>query len=455
MNAPGCLFVPPGSRIGNFAGAVAWLWRLGPVLDSPDPSAVGLGWLEDASELHALVDAGRLAGAAIFATRPGPNHGPMPSRARVAGVASFGEGRRVAGQFYVLHGGRPAIRSSIGVHAVRDGRWMVLGADPDTSWGALDGFWVLPALADFLVDLLDRPLVMLPSLGWVRYDDVPGTAYHQIIGHDKPDENVRKRVARVAKLFGRNGARLNIAIPSRALVDGREVGADEVWPQAVAAIRRGIEDGTLEPVCHGYMHLDTDAWAKGEINPREFRGVDREEADRRLEVSLEWFERALGVAPQTFVAPTWAYGAGLMEALAGRGLPAWLPPQPGPLVADGNGRETVGSNMEGLYRLDYGPFGALAEAGFPPSIVIHGGLFDMRSASLHKITEARTTARLILRRDLFRFPWVPGVRWIGAGELLDRLRGHGQIEVRGERISNPAGFDVLVRDRTARRLATE
>jgi hypothetical protein len=172
----GAIFVPDGSRIARFGQALAWLWRLGPVLDSPDQAAVGLGWLEDGAELHSLVESGRLAGAAVFATRPGAPEGPMPSRARVAGVASFGEGLRVAGQFSVLHGGKAAVRSSLGVHAVREGRWMGLGADPDTSWGALEGFWVLPALADFMADVLDRPLVMLPPLGWVRYDDLPGSA---------------------------------------------------------------------------------------------------------------------------------------------------------------------------------------------------------------------------------------------------------------------------------------
>lgn len=456
--APGYLFAPPGSPISNFAEAVAWLWRLGPVLDSPHPDAVGLGWLGDSAELDALVGAGRLAGAAVFATRPGPFDGALPSRARVNGVASFGSGRRVAGQFYVLNGGnggKPVVRSSLGVHAVRDGRWMVFGADPDTSWGSLDGFWVLPALADFMTDVLDRPLVMLPPLGWVRYDDVPGTAYHQISGSDKPDAKVRRRVEKAAKLFRENDSVLNIAIASRALVEGSEVAVDEVWPQAVDAIARGVEQGVIEPVCHGYLHLNTESWAAGEISPKEFENVDREEAGRRLDVAAGWFEQALAVKPQTFVAPTWAYSPGLIAALADRHLPAWLPPAPAPLVATGNGRETITSSMEGLYRLDYGPFGAMAEAGLPPSIIVHGGLFDPRPDMLRKLREAPSTARLAWRRDLFRFPWVSGVRWVGARELLNRFEGHGQIEVHGDRISNPAGFDIVVRDRSGRRLTTE
>jgi hypothetical protein len=452
LSAPGSLFTLPASRIRPFAETIAWLWRLGPLLGSPQRGAVGLGWLEDAAELRSLLDAGELAGAAIFVTRPGPEDGPIPSRARFSNVASFGEGKRVFGQFSLLSGGTPAVRSPIGVHAVRDGGWMVFGADPEGAWGALDGFWVLPALADFLVEVLDRPLVMLPSLGWVRYDDLPGTAYHLISGRDKPDGKVRRRVERLAEQFGEAGGCLNIAIVPRALRDGEDVPVDAIWPQSIAAIADGVGEGAIEPVAHGYMHLDLDAYrASGEVNPREFASVARAEAERRLDISLSWFEATFGAVPRTFVAPTWAYGPGLLEALAERGLPAWVPPEPGPLVANGNARETLFSTLEGLHRLDYGPFAALAEAGLPPSVIVHGGLFDSRIVYLRKLREAPTTAKLVMRRDLQRFPWVEGVRWIGAGEMLDRLRGHDRIEVDGDRVSNPAGFDVVIRDRGGRR----
>lgn len=453
MSPPGHLFASPGSRIAGFAKALAWLWRLGPVLDSPQRAAVGLGWHEESAELRALLDEGRLAAVAVFATRPGPGDAAMPSRGWVSGVASFGEGRRVGGQFCALHGGAPVVRSSLGVHAVRDGRWMVLGADPESSWGTLVGFWVLPALADFLSDVLDRPLVMLPPLGLVRYDDVPGSAYHQLSGRDKQDRKVRRRIERATKLFASHRSRLNVAIPSRALVDGAEVGVDDVWPEAVGAIGRAIEAGTVEPLCHGSLHLNTEAWARGEIDPREFKGVDGTEAGRRIDSSMDWFGRVLGARPATFVAPTWAYSPGLMAALAERELPAWLPPRPGPLLVDGNGHDTLSSGLEGLFRLDYGPFGALAAAGLPPVVVTHGGLFDMRGPLLRKPRELPANARLALRRDLFRFPWVPGIRWIGAGELLARLRGHDEIEMRGDRLVNPAGFDVVVRSRDGQRLS--
>ncbi|MEX2108308.1 MAG: hypothetical protein WD827_05435 [Solirubrobacterales bacterium] len=374
----------------------------------------------------------------------------MPSRGWVSGVASFGEGRRVEGQFCVLNGGEVAVRSSLGTHAIREGNWMVLGAEPENAWGTLAGFWVLPALADLFAGVLERPLVMLPSLGWVRYDDLPGTAYHQVSGRDKSDRKVRRRIERVTETFADRDAPLNMAIPSRAFAAGEEVGVEEIWPESIAAIRRGIEAGTIEPLCHGYLHLNSDAWARGEINPREFKGVDGPEAGRRVDFSMDWFERVLGVRPRTFVAPTWAYSASLLAVLSEREIPAWLPPWPGPLVAGDNGRETITSGMEGLFRLDYGPLQALAQAGLPPSIVVHGGLFDMRRPLPVKPREVPTAMRLALRRDIFRFPWVSGLRWIGAAELLDRLRGHDRIEVDGDRISNPAGFDVVVHGRNGR-----
>jgi peptidoglycan/xylan/chitin deacetylase (PgdA/CDA1 family) len=448
----GILFVPPGSRVRRFAEALAWLWRLGPVLDSPVAGAVGLGSIEDAEELHRRLRAGDLAGAAVFATRPGPEEGPMPSRQRLVGVASFGPGCRVSGQFSVLHGGKPLLRSSLGVHAVRDGGWMVFGADPETSWGALDGFWVLPALADFLTDLLERPLIMLPPIGWARYDDVPGTAYHQVTDRDHSDAKVRRRVEKVTELFKRSGSSLNVAVVPRAFADVGEVAADTVWPRAFEAIERGVEEQVIEPLLHGYLHLDTDAWASGQVSPREFAQVDRDEAGRRLDVGIDWFRQRFGSRPNTFVAPTWAYSEGLISALSERELPAWLPPRPAPLVEGDNGRETLFSTLEGLFRLDYGPFRALAHAGMPPTVVVHGGLFDSRTASLRKLREAPTTIRLIAARDLFRAPWVPEVRWIGAGELLRRYRGHARVEVDGDRIENPGGFDVVVRDRSGSRL---
>jgi hypothetical protein len=452
VSGPGSIYVPPGSRLRGFAETVAWLWRLGPVLDSPDRAMVGLGWQDEAADLQRLLRAGSLAGAVVFATRPGPGDGSTPSRARRMGTASFGRDRRVSGQFYVLDGGgEPVVRSSLGVHAVRDDAWMVLGADPDGSWGALDAFWVLATLADFMVDVLDRPLVMLPPVGWARYDDVPGTAYHQLGGRAKSDRKMRRRVERVAERFAELGMCLNVAITPATLLDGREAPIDEVWPEAIAAIQRGVREGSLEPVCHGYLHLDTEAWAAGKISPREFENVGREEADRRLEIALAWIAGRFGEEQRTFVAPTWAYGEGLLAALAEREVPTWLPPELGPLVAANTARETVFSRMDGLTGLDYGPFGALAGAGLPPSVVVHGGLFDSRAKSLLDPRQVVTTARLVHKRDLFRAPWVEGVRWIGAGELVERLRAHDRVGVSDSTVHGPEGTEVVVRDRAGSR----
>jgi hypothetical protein len=303
-------------------------------------------------------------------------------------------------------------------------------------------------------DLLDRPLVMLPPVGWVRYDDLPGTAYHQVLGRDKPERKVCRRIEQLVRLFGESGSQVNLAIASRALADGREVAMDEVWPEAIAAIGQGVEEGVIEPVCHGYIHLDTDLWAEGEISPREFANVPRDEADRRLDVALGWIERTFGATSPTFVAPTWAYGDGLLAALADRAIPAWLPPEPAPLITGGNPRETIISRLEGLFRFDYGPLGVLAAAGVPPSVIVHGSLFDLRGRTLRKPGAAITNARLVARRDLFRFPWVSGVRWIGATELSRRLAAHGQIEVRGDTLINPGGYDVVLVDRGGRRVVT-
>lgn len=449
------IFVPAGSRMRRYAETLCWLWRLGSVQNSPDRALVGLGWQDEAPELRRMLRNGTLAGAAIFATRPGPGEGSMPNCARRVGVASFGSGRRVAGQFYTLEGGgEPVVRSSLGVHAVRDGSRMVLGADPDASWGALDAFWVLDALADFIVDVLDRPLAMLPPVGWVRYDDVPGTAYHQLRGRDKPDGRMRRRVERVVARFAEVGARLNVAVAPRALLDGREVVIDKVWPEAIAAIEQGARAGHLEPVCHGYLHLDTEAWTEGRISPREFENVSREEADRRLQVSLDWFSGRFGEARRTFVAPTWAYGEGLLEALAKLEVPTWLPPALEPLVVAHTARESVFSRMDGLVGLDYGPFGALAAAGLPPSVVVHGGLFDSRAKTLRDPRHVASTARLVRRRDLFRVPWVDGVRWIGAMELVDRMRAHDRVSVDASGVRGPSGTEVVVRDRAGSRTTT-
>jgi hypothetical protein len=447
MATEGSLYVRECSAVRSFVEAVSWLWRLGPILDSPRAGAVGIGSLEDAEELYDLLRADRLGGAVVFAARPGPDIGPVPPRQRVQGVADFGPGRRVAGPFCVLHGATPVVSSSLGAHAVRDGALLAVAADPVAAWGGLDAFWVWQALADFLVEALERPLVMLPPVGWIRYDDVPGNGYQQLAGHAKPDRRFRARIERLVERYGEVGAKLNVAVAARAYADEKEVGVEEVWPESVAALRSGIEGGVLELVCHGYLHVDTEALAGGRLEPREFTRLDAQESGRRIDAAIAWARDALGVAPSTFVAPTWGYGPGLVAALSERGLPAWLPPEPGPLLRNGNAHETLLSTLEGLQRLDFGCFEALASAGVPPTLVIHGGLFDGRLQSLRFPRDAAAMARLAVRRDLFRVPWTPGVRWIGASDLLDLLRAHDRIEVEGDDVRVPAGAEAIVRGR--------
>ncbi len=447
-----CLYVPPGSPALRFAQGLSWLWRLGEISREPSPDLVALGWPDEATRLYAQVRSGELAGAVVFADRPGSDVGPLPGRQRRRGVADFGNGDIVQGQWSCLTEGKPDLRSSIGVHTTREEGWMVVGADPSAVWGALDGFWILPALAEFLIEVLDRPLVMLPPLGWVRYDDIPGNGYQQLHGTAKPDKDWTKRIEKMAAAFGEADAVVNVAVTARGYRDGVDVPIEEIWPQAVAGLARGIEAGVFEPLCHGYLHLDTDAYAEGRVEPREFGRMDYEQANRKLEVALEWMPRVLGAEPSSFIAPTWAYSDGILRALDERGITAWFGPRPGPLYEDGHVRESMISTLEGLYRLNFHPLSRFAEVGYPPTIVIHGGLFDGRFPSLSFPRDAVTYAHLYRKRDLFRVPWTEGIRWVGAGELIAHLRRHDGISVGADgEVSLPDGANAIIRDRSGSR----
>jgi predicted deacetylase len=282
-------------------------------------------------------------------------------------------------------------------------------------------------LMDFLTDLLDRPPVKLPAMGLLRYDDVPGTAAQQLSGQDKPDRKVVRRVRRLSRVCADSGAVLNVAVTARALDGGEEVPLDRIWPRSVEAIAEGIRDGTFEQIAHGYLHLAPGS-TEGNVESREFGGLDREEAERRIGSALEWAEQALGVRPRSFVAPNWVYSPGSLEALAAIGLPAFLPCEPAPLTDGSNVRESLVSTVDGLHGLDYRPLTALAEAGVPPYVVVHGGLIDSRFNGLDLPRDAVTLARLAVRRDMFRLPRVPGVRWVGASELIERLAEHDRVD---------------------------
>ncbi len=441
------LYVPPQSAIAPLAETLGWLWRL-PLEREPNRKAVGIGTLDDAPALRSLLDARRLAGVAVIGARPGPDQGPLlPGRVRVRGVARFGPRSSVSGQFAVLHGpGTPVVRSSLGVHAIRDNSWLTVGADPISSWGTVQDFWLLPALADFFADVLERPMAMLPPIGVVRFDDAPGTAAQQLEGWARSDRRVEGRLRRMIDAYASSGAKLNFAIAARALVDGDEVPSEAVWPRSIAQIRAAIERGVAEPVCHGYLHLDMTEHQQGRIESREFASLDRAEASRRVRAALDWASGEFGIRPPTFVAPNWTYGEGVLAALEELDLPAWLPAGLGPLVAGGNARETLSSTLDGLHHLDYGPLTTLAAAGLPIYVVVHSKLFDARLAALSSVRDLPTLARLRVRGDLFRLTGVPGIRWVTASEMLEHLRAHDQVEIVGRELRAPDGVRVALRE---------
>ena len=407
------MYAPRESPARPAAEGLSWLWRLGPVLDSPAPAAVGFGSDAEGSALRELVERGDLAGAVVFST------------GRTAtGVARFPAGERVRGDFTMAQSGTPVVESSLGVHAAREDGVLFLGADPEAWWQRLEYHWVLEALEPFLAERLGRPAVKLPPVGVVRLDDAPGTAQLQMQGRSHSDSRQRARLRSLRLAFGTPGARLNAAVAAEALAQGRRVPLDEVWPSSIAQIRSGVAEGTFEPVCHGLLHLVPEKMERGEVDWLEFSELDREEASRRLEIALDWQERVLGRRPATFVAPAWGYSEGALQAATDHGLAAWLPPKPGPLLEGPHLRETLNPALEGIHKLDYTPLARWAAAGRPPTLVLHGWLFDKRMELLRPAHDYASLARLFLRRDLLRIPGIDGVKWIGAGDYADLIRAH-------------------------------
>lgn len=437
MSADGRLYAPAGSPAADAAAGLAWLWRLGPVLDAPDARAVGFGGAGEAAELHGLVRAGKLAGAVVFADGAAAATPPLPARSIASGIADLGAAGGLRGDFTVLDGGDPLVRSRLGTHAaVVDKRTLVLGADPSTAWTLLAGHWTLGALASYLPDVLERPLVLLPPVGCARLDDVPGTAQHQVQGEVAGDARQLRRVRALAHAYAAGGGTLNLAVAARALAadERTQISLEQVWPKSIEAIATGVAQGAFEPVGHGYLHLDTEALERGEIEWREFLRLDEAEAGRRIDAVLDWQEQVLGQRPTTFVAPAWGYSEGTLAAAATRGLPTWQRPRLGPLLTPTAIHESVDSAFRGLHRLGYSAFEALAGLGLPPMPVFHGGLFDQRLSQLRASRDALTFARVAWRRDILRLPRLRGLRWVGAGELADLLAGHATITVRDDEV---------------------
>jgi hypothetical protein len=190
------------------------------------------------------------------------------------------------------------------------------------------------------------------------------------------------------------------------------------------------------------------------VNPREFGDLDQQEAGRRIDAARRWQNEQLGADPQTFVAPSWGYSEGTLAALRERGLPAWHRAEPGPLLVDGNPRETVigaGSPLGGVFRLDYGSLVRLSQAGMPPTPALHGGLMDDRLAA-RVLRDAPAYARLMRKRDADRLPAIAPIRWIGAAELFERYRAHDASEVRGAEAVLADGAEAVLRHRGETRL---
>ena len=439
----GRLYVPEGAGVAGVAETLAWLWRLGPPSAQPARDAVGVGGVQHAAELRALVRDRRLAGAVVLAGEAGGERDGVPARRRVRGTARFpGRGMATTGEYTVLAGGRPAVVSSLGVHAARDGRVLTAGATAD-DWGRLRAWWLLPAIAGFLLETLARPLVALPPIGCLRLDDAPGTAELVLLERAKPDGRERRRLETILRAIRRSGARLVVAVAARALQDGREVPLDAVWPQSLELLAESAQRGLVEPACHGLLHLDTDAYREGRIDPREFGRLDRAEAGRRLDQAIAWMSPRLG-PPRSFVAPAWAYSDGALDAAAERGLPTWVRPAPRPLLDRLLLHETLRDGLADLDGLRYGPLTRMARIGLPPTVVFHGRMLDGRVPRLRAARDALALARLTRARDLERIARLAGVRWVTASELVERLRAHAAIEVDGARPLVPHGVEAIL-----------
>jgi hypothetical protein len=446
----GCLYAAGDPAASRFAQGLAWLWRLGTVLGSPAPATVGVGGLSDADALFLAVERDELAGAIVFAPEPGAQVGAVPARRPSSGPTSFGALGTVAGDYPVFESGSSVVASAAGPHAVLCEGVLVLAVDPEQEWGGLGMAWMLDAVRSYLVGRLSRPLVMLPRIGMLRLDDLPGTAHQQLIGRAKSDRRQHRRLRRYVRAFKRAGATLNVAVPAEAMRDGVRVPLDLVWPKSIAVLKQGVEEGAVEPVGHGVLHLDTARLAEGEVEFREFAHLDLDEAGRRIDQCREWQARALG-AGRTFVAPAWAYSEGALAALSDRGLPFFKRCGPGRIFEGDAMHETLISG-KGNFRLDYRPLTALAEAGLPPTVVLHGTVFDGRRASLDLPRDLAAGLRLVLGRDIARLPGIEGVSWVGAGTYHEALRLHDRVVVRGDEVVVPAGASVRVLGRDGLRL---
>jgi hypothetical protein len=419
------------SPLSDWAEGIAWLWRLGERTERIEGASTVF---MDASAAIDGLAAARNAGSravVVVATEPGEPAGGIPARRQVSGVASFEGGTRVEGGFLAFEGGEPAVVSSLGTHGITDGEGAVLllACDVLSGWGRVEQFWVPETILAFLRSrgIAVRPL---PPVGCIRLDDFPGTALSQVQSRAHPDGRQARRARRWARWFQGRRATLNLAVACQALEDGERVGLERIWPRAVAAIGEGALQGTFEAVCHGALHLDTEAYERGEIEFREFAKLDEPAAAERIDMAIDWQRHHMS-APHTFVAPAWAYGPASDRVAAERGLVRWHPPRPGVPIVDGRMHETIVDGQFGLWRLDYSPFVRLARAGIPPMVITHGANLDQRLPRLRSVGSLPALVRLLFRRDLLRLAALDGISWIGAGEMARVLEAHGRDEHAG------------------------
>ena len=422
----GALYATGGLPTAEFARGFAWLWKLGPLCSEPHPKAVGIGGLDEAAELHRLVAVGELSGAIVTVPpASGPVAGIVPARRRITGVPEFEGGTRVAGEFTVFTDGSAAVRSSLGAHAVLADGVLLLGHDPASEWGRLDSFWAYEAIASYLGGRLDRQLRKLPAMGCLRLDDTPGTALHQMQERASTDRRQARRLRRLAKRLRRNDAVLSLAVVAQALdEEGARVPMDVAYPDSIREIGEGISSGAYEPICHGLLHMDPDAFERGELQYMEFRDLDPIRAVEHLDRALEWQTNTLA-APRSFCAPAWSYGSTVDGEAAKRGLARWYRSRPGPLIEDGRIHESLIGELQGLYKFDYSPLQRLAALGIPPVVAMHGYTLDGRIQNLQANRDLISLARLMARRDVSRLMALDGIDWVASSVFIDRLEEWG------------------------------
>lgn len=435
------LYVASGSAARAFAAGIGWLWRL-PVHLEPGGRAVGFGVRAEAAGLRSLVRRSQLATAAVLVGAEDADDRSSP-RPRVVGARADLHDGSVKGRFVTFDEGRVLVRSRVGAHAVEHEGMVYVGAGP-SEWGAVSAYWVFRALADMLRRTLTRPLIVLPPLGCIRLDDVPGTGLQQLTGRGHPDRKMARRIRTITRHYREVGARLVVAVASEAFVDGSPAPLNAVWPESVDALRDGVAAGVLEPACHGTLHVEVEALGNGTVEPREFQRLDKEVARSRIENSSSWLSAAIG-EPRSFVAPAWGYSTGTLAASAEIGLTTWRAPAPGPLLDGLQLFETTRDSLVGLNRVDYRFLSALARVGVPPTVVLHGRLLDHRRDTLELPGDAFACVRLAHRPDLFRIPTTGGLHWVGAQELVDALRAHGETELArdGRTVVGPGSSRVL------------